>query len=165
MKFTRKTDYALRAMQHLARRYYDAAGEGIPVAPVPVPVIAADSKLSLRFLSGIMAGLSRKGLVKAVPGPKGGVTLARPPERISILDIVEAAEGPINLMDCLTHPEHCGDARGCSIMGVLHTAQGALVNSLRNTNLKLMVRAKASPFHELPAGHYLQPQFGCPVLK
>ncbi len=165
MKFTRKTDYALRAMQNLARRYYDAAGEGVAAKAVPVPVLAKDSGLSLRFLSGIMARLSRRGLVKAVPGPKGGLTLAREPGAISILDIVEAAEGPINLMDCLTHPEGCKDASGCSIMGVLHTAQGALVNSLRNTNLRLMVKARSAPFQPMPEGHYLTPKFGCPVLK
>jgi Rrf2 family protein len=165
MKFTRKTDYALRAMQNLARRYYDDAEEGRVPAPVSVPVLAGDSGLSLRFLSGIMARLSRKGLVKAIPGPGGGLRLARSPEAISILEIVEAAEGPINLMDCMSHPENCADASGCSIMGVLHTAQGALVTSLRNTNLKLMVRAKASPFRALPDGHFQKPQFGCPVLK
>lgn len=165
MKFTRKTDYALRAMQNLARRYYDEAEGPRAPAAVSVPVLAAESGLSLRFLSGIMARLSRKGLVKAVPGPGGGLRLARAPEGISILEIVEAAEGPINLMECMTHPENCNDASGCSIMGVLHTAQGALVSSLRNTNLKLMVRAKAAPFHELPEGHYLKPRFGCPVLK
>ncbi len=165
MKFTRKTDYALRAMQNLARRYYESSARGESLAPVPVPVLASDSGLSLRFLSGIMARLSRKGLVKASPGPGGGLRLARAPEAISILEIVEAAEGPINLMDCLTHPENCADASGCSIMSVLHTAQSALVNSLRGSNLKLMVQAKVSPFQELPAGHYLKPRFGCPVLK
>jgi Rrf2 family protein len=165
MKFTRKTDYALRAMEYLTRRYYASMEAGEPVAPVSVSVIAGDSGLSLRFLSGIMAKLSRKGVVKAVPGPGGGLTLGRPPESISILDIVETVEGRINLMECMMHPEACSYASGCSIMGVLHTAQGALVNSLRNTNLKLMVRAKSAPFRELPEGYYLKPQFGCPVLK
>jgi len=165
MKFTKKTDYALRAMQNLARRHYRAAEEGSVAAPVPVPVLAGDSGLSVKFMGGIVARLSRRGLVKAVPGPGGGVKLGRPPEAITILDIVEAAEGPIRLMECVSHPEQCHDATGCSILNVLHTAQNALVNSLRSTNLKLMVRARTSPFHELPEGHYLKPQFGCPVLK
>jgi Rrf2 family protein len=165
MKFTKKTDYALRAMQNLARRYYIATGEGIEPRPVAVPVLAKDSGLSLRFLSGIMARLSKKGLIHAVPGPKGGLTLAREPGEISILDIVEAAEGPINLMECMSHPGTCHEASGCGIMGVLHTAQGALVSSLRNSNLKLMVKARTAPFRKLPEGHYLQPRFGCPVLK
>src|SRR5690606_27995443 len=99
------------------------------------------------------------------PGPGGGLRLARAPEAISILEIVEAAEGPINLMDCLTHPHNCADASGCSIIGVLHTAPSALVNSLGNSNLRLMVQAKVAPFQELPAGLSLKPRFGCPVLK
>src|SRR5690606_12662231 len=146
-------------------RYYESARRGETVSPVSVPVLASDSGLSLRFLSGIMARLSRQGLVKASPGPGGGLRLARAPEAISILEIVEAAEGPINLMDCLTHPEGCADASGCSILGVLHTAQGALVNSLRNSNLRLMVQARSAPFQPMPEGHYLTPKYGCPVLK
>jgi DNA-binding IscR family transcriptional regulator len=91
--------------------------------------------------------------------------LARDPEAISILQIIEAVEGPINLMDCMRHPEHCGDSHGCSILSVLHGAQAALVQSLANTNLKLMVRAKQDPFNRMPEKHFLKPQFGCPVLK
>lgn len=163
MRFTRKTDYALRALQYLARR---AEVEGVDAAvPVPVPVIAAETGLSLRFLSGIMATLSRHKVIRAVPGPKGGVSLARDPEAISILEVVEAVEGPINLMDCMAHPETCSDASGCTIVGVLGTAQAAFRNSLRQSNLRLMLKAKVAPFQELPEGHYLKPQFGCPVLK
>ena len=165
MKFTKKTDYALRVMQHLTRDFYRGeAGKG-PTKPVPVSVIAKNSGLSLRFLHGIVANLSRTGLLKTVPGPKGGIALSRLPEAISILDIVESVEGPINLMDCLPHPENCLDSPQCSIMSVLHTAQAAMLNILRNTNLKLMVRAKSDPFRSLPQKHFLKPQFGCPVLK
>ena len=165
MKFTRKTDYALRAMQNLARRYFAAKVEGVQPKPVSVQVIAKDSELSLRFLHGIVAKLSRDGLLKTIPGPRGGISLARPPEAISILDIVESVEGKINLMNCMTHPEKCGVSDGCSIMSVLHTAQTALASSLRNSNLKLMVKAKSDPFHALPEKHFLKPRFGCPVLK
>jgi Rrf2 family protein len=165
MKFTRKTDYALRAMQNLARRHYDARAEGVTARPTPVVTISKDTGLSLRFLHSIVANLSKGGLLKTVPGPRGGITLSKAPESISILDIVEAVEGKINLMDCFEHPENCKDANHCSIMSVLHTAQVALATSLRNTNLKLMVKAKNDPFHALPEKHFLKPQFGCPVLK
>ncbi|MCD6023210.1 MAG: rrf2 family protein [Fibrobacteria bacterium] len=164
MKFTRKTDYALRALQNLTRRFYEAEASGLPCRPVSVQVLAEESGMSLAFLGGIMASLSRDGIVKAVPGPKGGVSLGRLPEAVTILDVVESVEGPINLMECLTHPENCRDATGCSIMAVLHTAQDSLVSSLRNTNLRLMVRAKVSPFHPRPEDFRI-PQFGCPVLK
>jgi len=164
MKFTRKTDYALRALQNLTRRFYEAEASGVPARPVSVQVIAEEAGLSLAFLGGIMASLSRDGVVKAVPGPRGGVTLARLPEAISVLDIVESVEGAINLMDCIAHPENCKDAGGCNIMSVLHNAQDALMASLRSTNLRLMVRAQLSPFHPRPADLQV-PQFGCPVLK
>jgi Rrf2 family protein len=165
MKFTRKTDYALRTMQFLARREKwsgDSKAEPIPVA---VQTIADASKLSIRFLHGIVSKLSKAGLVKTVPGPKGGITLAQPPERITILAIIEAVEGKLNLMDCLQHPGQCGDAKSCSIMSILHGAQSAMVHYLRSSNLKLMVQAKNDPFHPLPDEHFLKPKFGCPVLK
>ncbi|HKP97972.1 MAG TPA: Rrf2 family transcriptional regulator [Fibrobacteria bacterium] len=166
MKFTKKTDYALRTMQFLARQWFlpDGGLVGQP-HPVPVQAISEQSHLSMRFLQGIVSRLSKAKLLRTIPGVKGGIMLARQPERISILDIIEAVEGKINLMDCLEHPEHCGDFQGCSIMGVLSTAQTALVTSLANTNLKLMVKAKQDPFNRMPEKHFLKPQFGCPVLR
>lgn len=166
MKFTKKTDYALRTMQFLARLHVESsAAGGAGPAPVPVQVIADRSHLSLRFLQGIVSRLSKAKLLKTVPGAKGGVMLAREPESISILAIVESVEGRINLMDCMQHPEHCGDSSQCSIMGVLLTAQSSMTAVLANTSLKLMVGARQDPFHRLPEKHFLKPQFGCPVLK
>jgi Rrf2 family protein len=166
MKFTKKTDYALRTMQFLARQWYavDGGSEGKP-HPVPVQAISEQSHLSMRFLQGIVSKLSKAKLLRTIPGVKGGIMLAREPEKINILNIIEAVEGKINLMNCFEHPDHCGDFQGCSIMGVLSTAQAALVTSLSNTNLKLMVKAKQDPFNRLPDKHFLKPQFGCPVLK
>jgi Rrf2 family protein len=161
MKFTKKTDYALRSLQFLARRHF----EGAPL-PVPVQTISDQCHLSQRFLHGIVSKLSKAKLLRTIPGVKGGVTLSRDPEKITILQIIEAVEGRISLMDCMEHPEQCGDSTGCSIMGVLHTAQAAMMNSLSNTNLKLMVKAKNDPFpHRSSAKALLKPEFGCPVLK
>ena len=166
MKFTKKTDYALRTMQFLARQWFSPdGGEVGQPHPVPVQAISEQSHLSMRFLQGIVSRLSKGKLLRTIPGVKGGIMLARRPELISILDIIEAVEGKINLMNCLEHPGHCGDFQGCSIMSVLSTAQTALVTSLANTNLKLMVKAKQDPFNRMPDKHFLKPQFGCPVLK
>src|SRR5690606_38786640 len=139
-------------------------GEGSPV-PVPVAFISEQSHLSMRFLQGIVSRLSKAKLLRTSPGVKGGISLARKPEAISILDIVEAVEGRINLMGCLEHPEYCGDSRQCSIIGVMHSAQSALVATLANTNLKLMVNARQDPLHRLPEKQFLKPQIDCPVLK
>ncbi len=181
MKFTKKTDYALRTMEYLGRQYYlgqkstkenpsqsqptpDKVTDFIP-NPVSVLSISEQTHLSLRFLQGIVSKLSKAKLLRTLPGAKGGIMLARPPEAITLLHIIEAVEGKINLMNCLDHPEYCGDSKQCSIMSVLHTAQSAFVNSLSNTNLKLMVNTKKDPFNRVPTQHFLKPQFGCPVLK
>ena len=166
MKFTKKTDYALRTMEFLARRHFvPGAGKEVKPGPVRVQAISEQSHLSLRFLQGIVSRLSKAGLLRTVSGVNGGIMLAREPERISLLDIIEAVEGKINIMGCLEHPENCSDFQQCSIIGVLHTAQAALVSSLGNSNLKLMVKAKHAPFNRNPTKHFLKPQFGCPVLK
>lgn len=163
MKFTKKTDYALRTMQFLARQHFD--GDGGSPLPVPVQTIAEKSRLSLRFLQGIVSRLSKAKLLRTVPGVKGGIMLARDPERIAILEIIEAVEGRINLMECMEHPEQCGDSSQCSIMGVLNNAQGALTAALANTNLKLMVKARHDPFRRVREKPLLAPEGGCPVLK
>ncbi len=177
MKFTKKTDYALRTMEYLGRQYFlgqKMTNENPSISPaisnlVPNPVsvqsISEQTHLSLRFLQSIGSKLSKAKLLRTLPGAKGGIMLARPPEAITLLNIIEAVEGKINLMNCLEHPEYCGDSKQCSIMSVLHTAQSAFVNSLSNTNLKLMVNTKKDPFNRVPTQHFLKPQFGCPVLK
>jgi Rrf2 family protein len=166
MKFTRKTDYALRTMQFLARHWYgDEGGKSGAPEPVSVQRISEQCGLSSRFLHGIVSMLAKAGLLHAIPGPRGGILLARDPDSIPILAIVEAVEGRINLMECLEHPEQCGVFHGCSIMSVLYGAQSALIQSLANTNLKLMVKARQDPFNRLPDKHFQKPQFGCPVLK
>ncbi len=166
MKFTRKTDYALRALQSLARAYYRQQADGRDaLRPVSVQTISDESRLSLRFLHSVVSGLTKKGLLRSVPGPGGGISLAREPGSITILEIVEAVEGPIQLMDCLDHPDSCQDMHQCGILSVLLNAQEALVRTLRQNTLQLMVQARQDPLHALPAKHYLKPEIGCPVLK
>jgi Rrf2 family protein len=166
MKFTKKTDYALRTLEFLARQHFlaESGGQQAPL-PVRVQTISDQSSLSLRFLQGVVSRLSKAKLLKTIPGVNGGIMLGRDPGKITLLNIVEAVEGKINLMSCLDHPEFCSDSPQCSIMGVMHAAQAALVNSLSNTNLRLMVRTKQDPFNRVPPKHFLKPQFGCPVLK
>ncbi len=134
-------------------------------APVAVKTIAERCSISLRFLQGIISDLAKAHLIVTFPGPHGGVALAKEPELVSILEVIEAVEGTISLMECFDHPGECGEHSHCSIMGVLHGAQNALITQLRRSNLKLMVAAQNDPFGIVPEGHYQKPQFGCPVLR
>ncbi len=159
-------------MQHLARECLFSADGG--KAPVPVQVIARKSALSLRFMQGIVSQLSKSGLLRAVPGARGGIKLARDPSAISVLDIIESVEGRINLMDCIEHPSQCHDLGDCSIFSTLQNAQAALVRELRTTTLHRMVAVKgdcvakaphkASLIAPLPAAAAIS-ESDCPVLR
>ena len=86
MRTTAKADYAVRAAVELA-----AAGDG----PVKAEQIAEAQGIPLNFLENILAELRRAGIVQSRRGAAGGYALARPPEDVSLADIIRAVEGPL----------------------------------------------------------------------
>jgi len=93
----RDTDYALRALEELAR-----AGRVLPVSS-----LAEQQDVPAVFLRKIMQRLHRAGIVLSRQGPFGGYSLARPPEDISFRDVVEAVQGPIVMNECFATPQVC----------------------------------------------------------
>lgn len=92
MRTTAKVDYAVRAAIELARAY--PTGEGRP-APLTRQAIADAQGIPSKFLEHILADLKRSQLVGSVRGADGGYWLARPPDEITMADIIRAAEGPL----------------------------------------------------------------------
>jgi Rrf2 family protein len=86
MRVSAKADYALRATIELA-----AAGDG----PVKGERIAQAQEIPLKFLENILGDLRHAGIVRSQRGAEGGYWLARPPEEITVADVVRAVEGPI----------------------------------------------------------------------
>ena len=86
MRLSARVDYALRAAAELA-----VGGE----RPVTAVQLAEAQQIPPKFLENILSQLRRSGLVRSQRGPEGGYWLARPPEEITIADIVRAVEGPL----------------------------------------------------------------------
>lgn len=86
MQVTAKAEYALRAATVLA-----TSGPG----PVKSETIAATEDIPLRFLHNILAALTRAGILSSLRGADGGYELMRPPERITVADVIRAVEGPL----------------------------------------------------------------------
>jgi Rrf2 family protein len=82
-------------------------------APVHLRKIAEDNDLSHGYLEQLMISLRNASLVRGLSGRKGGYVLARPAEDITLTEIVEAAIGPINVVDCVSFPENCGIYTEC----------------------------------------------------
>jgi Rrf2 family protein len=87
LSITTKSPYALRALVELHR----AGDEG----PVPIAELARRGEIPVQFLEQLFAALRRAGILRSFRGAKGGYSFARPPETISVLEVVELLDGPI----------------------------------------------------------------------
>lgn len=95
--------------------------------------IAASMEVPDRYLTQILAHLVSKGLLIAVAGPDGGYSLARSPDSITLLDVVQAAEGPILLDECVLKGGPCAWEEVCPVHTPWIRAQNALMAELSKT--------------------------------
>ena len=103
MKLSKKGMYALRALRHLAMAY----GEG----PISVHELADREELPRKYLEQVLSLLRKRGLLVSQRGKAGGYQLRRPPERISLGDVIRAVDGPLAPIPCAsrTAPHACED--------------------------------------------------------
>lgn len=123
MQITRQADYALRAMLYLARI---EGGERAATSQ-----IAKEKEIPPSFLAKIISQLSIAGLIQTSRGARGGVRLAREPKNISLLEVVEAIDGPITLNECVDDPSVCSFGDNCPIHDIFREAQSQLVRNLK----------------------------------
>jgi len=123
---TRRTDYAIRALIHLA----NTAG-----SPVAAGVIGEAMDIPTGFLQQVLRELQRAGLVTSRPGPSGGYALARPAGEITVLQIVEALEGPLRSAECALRGGPCHWDDVCALHWVWSSARDALCDELAGATL------------------------------
>lgn len=102
--------YGIRAVLYVAGRPAAKAGQS---GYVSIAEIAKALGLSFHFLTKILQGLTSRGILASYRGPRGGVALARPAGRISLLDIVDALDGTEAFHACILGLEGCGERRPC----------------------------------------------------
>jgi Rrf2 family protein len=135
MMFSTKAEYGVRVMVELARR---AGGE-----PIPLAEIAAHDGLPLAYLEHLVARLRKAGLVDSRRGSRGGYMLARPSNEITMAEVVEALEGSIAPIECISQaadgsivcsressPDHV-----CPTKLLWTRVRFSIVNTLRETTL------------------------------
>ena len=118
MEVTRRTDYAIRMLSALSRE------------PMGVYVSAADlshrQEVPRALARGILSDLARAGFVTGRKGAGGGMCLARRPEEITLLSVIESVEGSIDLSLCTAEPEYCRFAEDCAMHGIWLEAEDLL---------------------------------------
>jgi Rrf2 family protein len=126
MQITRQADYAMRAVAYLANLGADTRAA--------TSQIAEEQKIPPSFLAKIVSQLSVAGLLQTSRGARGGVSLARSPDDISFLEVVEAIDGPILLNECVVDGSACVFGETCTLRPVFCDAQADLVNRLETTS-------------------------------
>jgi Rrf2 family protein len=118
----RRGDYAVRAVLDLARHY----GGGHRKARE----ISAEMDIPQQFLAQILGPFVRAGIVTAVAGREGGYALARPPAAVSLLDVIEMAEGPLESGECTLRGGPCDWTGPCPLHETWARARAQLANYL-----------------------------------
>ncbi len=122
IRMSKLTDYAIVILAHLAR------GE----RTVTAQSLATRSRVPLPTVSKLCKELARAGLLQSHRGRHGGYSLTRPPDQISVAEVVEALEGPIALTDCGSPgSEPCGIAPSCIAKGTWDPVSRAVQSALR----------------------------------
>lgn len=143
MQITRATDYAVRAMVHLALT---------PVSMrIPGPALAHAIDAPESFVSKVLQQLVQMGLVTSFRGAHGGFQLARGAEEISLLQVVEAVEGPTQINLCVPAGPNCDRKAWCGVHPVWVEAQTALTSVLSKASIAELARNSKSSLATLHA--------------
>jgi len=141
MRLTRAGEYAVRCALYLAYQ-----GEGVTTSRKE---IARVMDIPDQFLSKIAPQLAKAQIIEIIQGAKGGYRLIMSPEKLTMLDVVEAVIGEIYLNDCVIRPESCERAPACSAHQVWVKARNQLRDTLRQTSFKQMLEVETCSTDQL----------------
>ena len=99
MKLSKKTEYALRALAELAMNQEEGN--------LQAQELARREKIPMKFLEQILLVLKKAGVLRSRRGAGGGYLLNRPPEQVSLGEVVRLIEGPLVLLECASEEEDC----------------------------------------------------------
>jgi len=132
----RNTDYALRAMVNLARKYEKGA--------TSTRQVAVEEDIPYQLACKLLQKLHKAKLVKSCMGPKGGFRLSRKPSDINVQQVIEAIQGPIRLNRCLLGRPSCPRQNNCSINKKLKELQEHIDGYLCSITLDDLLHSRAN---------------------
>jgi len=134
---SKRTQYALKAMLALGRRYRQG--------PVLIASLAQEESIPVKFLESILLDIKGRGLLESKMGRKGGYALNRPPSAITIGSIIRAVEGPLAPLPCASETafrpcDECADVENCGTRIMMRQVRDAVSNVLDRTTLADVIR-------------------------
>jgi Rrf2 family protein len=129
-KLSKKADYGLIAMKHLAlhrEQHACSANE-----------IAEEYGISVTLMAKVLQKLARQNLVAAKHGSSGGYQLAKEPHQISALDVISAIDGPVLITSCVTSHGNCDATEKCSVREPLRRVNESILSVLNTVTISQM---------------------------
>src|SRR5213593_2754592 len=131
LKLSKKTDYALMAVQYMSSRGADRV--------VNTKEIAEEYNIPVELLAKVLQKLGKKGLIVSQNGPKGGYVLAKSANDISVLSVIQAIEGHIGITECYHNEDsHCVQMARCNIRTPLRNIQNSIYSLLESMSIEDM---------------------------
>lgn len=135
MRLTRAAEYAIRCILYLAKK-----GQGELASRKD---IAENAEIPLHFLAKIAQDLAKAGLIEISQGAKGGFSLIKKPQDITLLEVVETMIGEIYLNDCVARPSSCNVLDACAVHNVWIKARMQLRQTLREVTFDQLIQHKS----------------------
>jgi Rrf2 family protein len=144
LRLSKKADYALMSMKHLALRPESGASSS-------AREIAEAYGIPLELLAKVLQRLVRARLLVSVQGTRGGYRLARPAAAITVADVIQAVDGPVTVTACSPDDHQCDQFRTCSIRDPLWRIKARILESLITVTVaEIATEADAPPAVSAP---------------
>jgi Rrf2 family protein len=131
LRLSKKTDYALMAMKHLALHGDSGAASAREIAEL--------YNIPAELMAKVLQRLVRRGLLASHQGTRGGYLLARPSAQISVADVIQAVDGPLTVTACSTDDHGCDQYTTCNIRDPLWRIKDRILQSLASCTLAEIV--------------------------
>jgi Rrf2 family protein len=141
LRFTKRADYGLMAVHHIAAHGHQGA--------VSAKRIAEEFNIPNELLAKILQRLAKKKLIESHNGPKGGYVLAQDPGRITVGQVVRALEGPIRIVGCMTSEDDCPQFSRCNLRRPVLRIQASISDLLDTMTLADLAAGAPTPAAEL----------------
>ena len=140
LRLSKKADYALIAMAHLAVR----------PGSVSAREIAELYEIPTELMAKVLQRLARKGLLTSQQGARGGYTLSRTAAGISVADVIQAIDGPVSVTACSAHGDRCGQFAKCNVRDPLWRVSDIIVSALSKTMVSELARDVSPVAEQVP---------------
>jgi Rrf2 family protein len=137
LRLSKKADYALIAMKHLAQRPEGGSASAREIAE------AYD--IPLELLAKVLQRLVRARLLVSVQGTRGGYRLARPAHTIAVADVIQGVDGPVAVTACSTDDHNCDQYSKCSIRDPLWKIRSRILDALNTVSVAELAADELSP--------------------